>query len=161
MTVYVDESIFPFRGTFYCHVWADSLAELHTAAQSVGLKREWFQAPPKASWEHYDCAPRIRQMLVDRGAVETDKFGPLVWEAALKVQSNNPHVIKLGWSRIMRYRQIRLSRPCKDLFAPVFPEIDFPAAQARFAWFRERERDLLQWWLERVPKTFDEWLADQ
>lgn len=77
MTVYVDPSAHPYRGQLYCHVWADTLAELHEAAQAAGLKREWFQCPPRASWEHYDCAPRIRALLVKNGAVETDKFGPV------------------------------------------------------------------------------------
>lgn len=70
MTVYVDPSRWPYRGQLYCHVWADTVDELHRAAQAAGLKRDWFQQPPKASWEHYDCAPRIRAKLVAAGARE-------------------------------------------------------------------------------------------
>lgn len=147
--IYVDESIFPLRGQPYCHVWADSVPELHAAAQAVGLKREWFQSfPDKASWNHYDCNPRIRQMLVDRGAMETDRFGASVQIAAQKVFTNNPTVIKYSWRRLMFYMRARLRRPCKDLFAPVFPEIDFPAVQARFVWFRAREAEFVQWWTD-------------
>lgn len=75
MAVYVDQPMFLYRGQKYCHVWADNLDELHAAAQAAGLRREWFQQPPKASWEHYDCAPRIRANLIAAGAVETDKYG--------------------------------------------------------------------------------------
>ena len=81
MSVYVDPPRWPFRGQLYCHVWADSLAELHAAADRVGLKRAWFQTPPKASWSHYDCAPRLRAMLVLHGAIETDSFGAAEHEA--------------------------------------------------------------------------------
>lgn len=94
-------------------------------------------------------------MLVDRGAVETDRFGPGVHLAAENIRSTNPHVIKLGWRRLMFYRDARLRRPGKDLFEPVFPEIDFPAAQARFAWFRECEARLVQWWMDRGPEPFE------
>ncbi len=75
MTVYVDQPLFPFRGQKYCHVWADSLEELHAAAQAAGLKRAWFQQPPKASWEHCDASPGVRARLIAAGAVETDKYG--------------------------------------------------------------------------------------
>ena len=81
MSVYVDPPRWPFRGQLYCHVWADSLAELHAAAALVGLKRVWFQCPPKASWNHYDCAPRLRALLVRNGAIETDRFGAAEFEA--------------------------------------------------------------------------------
>ena len=57
---------------------------MHREAQAVGLKRAWFQKPPKASWPHYDCAPRVRARLVARGAIQTDQFGPAEFEARRK-----------------------------------------------------------------------------
>lgn len=77
MSVYVDPARTIFRGQLFCHVWADTIDELHAAAKAAGLKREWFQEPPRASWPHYDCGTRIRAILVANGAVETDLRAPV------------------------------------------------------------------------------------
>ncbi len=84
MTVYVDPARVRYRGVLYCHVWADSLDELHTAVGKVGMPHAWFQAPPKASWPHYDAGPKFRALLVWAGAVETDKYGAAEHEARRK-----------------------------------------------------------------------------
>lgn len=76
MTVYVDPARHPFGRMVMCHLWADSLDELHAFADRLGLKREWFQAPPKASWHHYDVSKGVRDRAIGMGAVETDRFGP-------------------------------------------------------------------------------------
>lgn len=75
MSVYVDPARWPYRGQRYCHVWADTLEELHAAIGRVGMKRAWFQQPPKASWPHYDAGPHFRALLVRHGAIETDQYG--------------------------------------------------------------------------------------
>lgn len=75
MSVYVDPARWPYRGALYCHVWADTLEELHAAIAKAGMKRAWFQQPPKASWPHYDAGPRARALLVYHGAIETDQYG--------------------------------------------------------------------------------------
>lgn len=111
MTVYVDQSIFPFRGQMYCHVWADTVVELHVAAQRAGLRRAWFQCPPKASWEHYDCAPRIRALLVKAGAVETDKFGPLEHLARQAVASGVPDRVAAGHEKLAALAKVRALNP--------------------------------------------------
>lgn len=117
MTVYVDESIFPYRGQKYCHVWADDVEELHAAAQAVGLRRSWFQEPPKASWSHYDCAPRIRSLLVRNGAVECDKYGPIRHLARLDIASGDPVGIVRGRCRLVILEIVRDG--CTDLFGPL------------------------------------------
>lgn len=153
MTVFVDESIFPFRGTLYCHVWADTVAELHAAAAKVGLRREWFQEPPKASWHHYDCAPRIRADLVARGAVETDKLGPLVWEIGQTFTGTfQPAEIKRQWNKLQRYVRIRAARPGHDLFADLTPEIHMPSVRAHWQFYQERERQFTQWWVNELDR---------
>ncbi len=116
MTVYVDPSAFPYRRQLYCHVWADTVEELHAAAQAAGLKREWFQCPPKASWEHYDCAPRIRAILVRNGAVETDKYGPAYHVARLNSQSEDPETRAYGEKMIAMIERCRVkfAKPEKE-----------------------------------------------
>lgn len=59
-----------YRGQLFCHVWADTIEELHGAAAAAGLKREWFQEPPVASWPHYDCGTKARKALIRNGAIE-------------------------------------------------------------------------------------------
>lgn len=71
MTVYVDNSRLPWRGQSWCHLVADSVAELHAFAQRLGLKREWFQ--DKSRYPHYDVTVKVRQRALELGAVEGDK----------------------------------------------------------------------------------------
>lgn len=77
MAVYVDQPLFRFRGMVMCHMWADSLDELHAMADRLGLKRAWFQGPPKARWAHYDVSTAVRARAIAFGAVETDRYGAL------------------------------------------------------------------------------------
>lgn len=80
MTIYVDDVRHRFRNMWMCHMWADTIDELHTEALALGLRMEWFQCPPKASWEHYDISLSMKAKALKRGAVLTDKYGPLVRE---------------------------------------------------------------------------------
>lgn len=54
----------------WCHLWADSLEELHAMAESIGMKREWFQ--DREGFPHYDLVPARRGAAVKRGAIEVD-----------------------------------------------------------------------------------------
>ena len=81
MTVYVDDVRHRFGRMIMCHLWADTVDELHTFAARLGLKRQWFQCPPKASWEHYDISVGVKAKAIALGAVLTDKYGPLEHEA--------------------------------------------------------------------------------
>lgn len=58
MAIYVDDEQIPWRGKLWCHLVADSLAELHEFAISIGLKRAWFQA--KSVYPHYDVTVSMR-----------------------------------------------------------------------------------------------------
>lgn len=70
--VYVDPLIpYTRRGKFAagsCHLTADTLAELHTFAARLGLKRSWFQNDPRMP--HYDLVASKRVQAVKLGAVE-------------------------------------------------------------------------------------------
>jgi hypothetical protein len=73
MTVYVDESAWPYRGQLYCHMFTDQmdLAELHDLASRIGLRRSWFQDPRPGDHPHYDLSPAKRSLAIRYGAVET------------------------------------------------------------------------------------------
>lgn len=71
MTVYVDDAKIHFRGCLMCHMFADSLDELHAMAAAIGLKRSWFQKG--YSLAHYDVSLRQRALAERRGAVRVDR----------------------------------------------------------------------------------------
>jgi uncharacterized protein DUF4031 len=50
-----------------CHLFADTLEELHAFAETIGMKRAWFQ---NGSAPHYDLTPGRREAAVKAGAVE-------------------------------------------------------------------------------------------
>lgn len=59
-----------------CHLMVEpdehgqlDLEALHAFAASIGLQRSWFQAPPKASWPHYDLTASKRTLALRMGAV--------------------------------------------------------------------------------------------
>jgi hypothetical protein len=84
MAVYVDSVRFKYRGMVMCHMWADTEAELHRMAGRIGMSREWHQAPPTASWSHYDVSLSRKKMAQSLGAILTDRFGALEHVARLK-----------------------------------------------------------------------------
>mgnify|MGYP000968235576 CR=1 FL=1 len=52
-----------------CHLITDgSNEELHTFAESIGLKRDWFQK--SISGPHYDLTASKRIMAINKGAIE-------------------------------------------------------------------------------------------
>ncbi|EKS9916718.1 DUF4031 domain-containing protein [Burkholderia multivorans] len=71
MAVYVDNARVTWRGRQWCHLVADSLDELHRFAESIGLKRGWFQA--QASLPHYDVTVEVRDVALSRGAMQVDR----------------------------------------------------------------------------------------
>lgn len=78
MAVYVDDVRHQFGRMIMCHMWADDLDELHAMADAIGIARKWFQQPPKASWKHYDISISKKSEAIARGAVLTDKYGPVL-----------------------------------------------------------------------------------
>ena len=71
MTVYVDEiTLHPTRGE-WCHMMADSDAELHAFAAKLGLSRGWVHHHKgRVDVLHYDLRPNTRALAIQRGAVE-------------------------------------------------------------------------------------------
>ncbi len=75
MSVYVDASIYGYGQMVMCHMIADSPEELHAMADKIGVRRKWFQEPPKASFWHYDVCKSKRALAVAAGAIEVDRRG--------------------------------------------------------------------------------------
>ena len=59
-----------FRNQPSCHLYADSLEELHAFARKIGLKRSWFQN--HRLMPHYDLTASRRAAAVLAGANEKD-----------------------------------------------------------------------------------------
>ncbi|MGD9589659.1 MAG: DUF4031 domain-containing protein [Pyrinomonadaceae bacterium] len=71
MAVYVDKlRDYGWRHGPSCHLIADSVDELIEFAESIGLRREWFQ--PKSS-PHFDLTAAGREIAVRHGAIEIDQ----------------------------------------------------------------------------------------
>ena len=73
MSVYVDPLMEhggsrTFRWKVSCHMYADTLAELHAMAEEIGMRRSWFQQ--HARLPHYDLVESRRKDAVRLGAVE-------------------------------------------------------------------------------------------
>lgn len=101
MTVYVDPAIHPWKGKLWCHLFSEDLKELHAFARRLGLKRSWFQQPPRASWEHYDITANKRLEAVRMGAQEVD-----FWKA-IEVARGKTFVKKLKRRSRLRLRSMR------------------------------------------------------
>lgn len=71
MTVYVDDMRAPYRGMLMSHMIADTVDELHQMADTVGLKRKWFQN--HGSFPHYDLCQAKKKLAVQAGAVEVSQ----------------------------------------------------------------------------------------
>lgn len=70
MSVYVDGERNKFGRMVMCHMFADSLAELHAMAEAIGMDRDWFQP---LSFPHYDVSLSRRSVAVVNGAIEVDR----------------------------------------------------------------------------------------
>jgi Protein of unknown function (DUF4031) len=60
-----------WRWSHYCHMYADSLEELHAMATALRLKRKWFQ--DRTDFPHYDLTLRKRGAALAAGAISTDR----------------------------------------------------------------------------------------
>lgn len=108
MSVYVDPAVYPWRGYLWCHLYADSLEELHEFAKKIGLKCEWFQAPPKCSLPHYDMVESRRAKAIKAGAIELTSRTQIVercyqaclqWEAATGTELKSTKIFARGVER--------------------------------------------------------------
>jgi hypothetical protein len=73
MSVYVDPLMEyggsdEFRWTRSCHLYADTVAELHRFAARIGMRRAWFQNDRRLP--HYDLTEKRRVHAVKLGAKE-------------------------------------------------------------------------------------------
>jgi hypothetical protein len=76
MAVYVDDAFVSDSPTAWGrwtgggHLMADTLDELHAFAQSIGLRREWFQTrPSRPEKDHYDLTRARRDAAILAGAI--------------------------------------------------------------------------------------------
>lgn len=74
MAVYVDDARIRAQvgrlSATWCHMWADSEEELHAFALRLGLRRQWFQGPPRHFLWHYDVTETKRRRAMTLGAIE-------------------------------------------------------------------------------------------
>lgn len=84
MAVYVDDSLLAWRGKSWCHLVADSINELHTFAEQLGLKREWFQH--RTMYPHYDVTVKVKERALALGAYAGDKRTIISCAKRLKIE---------------------------------------------------------------------------
>jgi hypothetical protein len=75
MSVYVDPDRPCLRNKYWnydssCHLFADSIIELHLFAGKMGLKKGWFQNSKRLP--HYDLTRTRRIQAVRQGAIEVN-----------------------------------------------------------------------------------------
>jgi hypothetical protein len=73
MAVYVDNYQAKYRNMKMCHMLADTIEELHTMADKIGLKRKWFQIS-NGGTPHYDISLSKRLEAINNGAIEIDRY---------------------------------------------------------------------------------------
>lgn len=61
---------FPKNG--WCHLVADSIPNLHSFAQSIGLNKCWFQNKRKKNQPHYDVKGAMIDKAIKAGATQVD-----------------------------------------------------------------------------------------
>ena len=119
MAVYVDDVRNPYGRMIMCHMWADSLDELLTMADGIGVARKWLQKPPKASWVHFDISLGMKAKAIAAGATLTDKFGPVEHCARLDVASGDPRRVHYGELKLAGVAECRERRaPAPDCLLP-------------------------------------------
>jgi len=84
MSVYVDDVRHLFGRMIMCHMWADTMEELLEMVDEIGLNRKWIQRPPKASWVHFDVCLAMKEKAIAKGAILTDRYGPLRFLGRMK-----------------------------------------------------------------------------
>jgi hypothetical protein len=72
MAVYVDDAAIPWRGRHWSHLVAETAAELHEAAEALGLPR--IAAQDGGRTLHYDLPEELRERAIEDGIAE-----PISW----------------------------------------------------------------------------------
>jgi hypothetical protein len=89
MAVYVDPmrswgGAGKFRWKESCHMYADTVDELHAMAAKIGLKREWFQDDQRLP--HYDLHQARRTKALKHGAYTHTRGEMVSFMRALKLE---------------------------------------------------------------------------
>lgn len=94
MSVYVDDlAEHGWRLGPSCHLFADSVPELHAFADRLGLKRAWFQLDEgkRRPIPHYDLTAKRRAAAVALGAVEVDRRQAVtIWRRLCPLPTDPP-----------------------------------------------------------------------
>lgn len=69
MTVYVDNMKAKYGRLILCHMVADTLEELHTMTDKIGVNRKWFQ-DKNIKHLHYDISLGKKELAILYGAKE-------------------------------------------------------------------------------------------
>lgn len=104
MAVYVDEIVEYGHGPTCLrkgssHMWADTLEELHSMADAIGMKRAWFQAG--GTIDHYDVTPARRAKALELGAI----FKPARQAARERIAARS-----LAYAKYLESVQERITR---------------------------------------------------
>jgi hypothetical protein len=133
MSVYVDDVRHAFGRMVMCHMWSDSLDELLAMADRIGVARKWIQGHPtlsfgkhrNASWVHFDISLGMKAKAIAAGAVLTDRFGPLEFEARQDIASGDRELMADGERRLAR---VAAARAMRGAGAPIAPDLLAAAA---------------------------------
>lgn len=122
MTVYVDDMRAALGRMIMCHMWADTLEELLAMADRIGVKRKWIQGHPdlsfgrhrRASWVHFDISHGRRLLAVRAGAIETDRYGPVLHTTRLRlawaIENHNEEARRKAEATMERIAVLRKAR---------------------------------------------------
>jgi hypothetical protein len=67
--VYVDDMNAPYGRMKMCHLFADTIEELHQMVDKIGVNRKWFQTKNQR-FPHYDICLAKKKLAIQNGAKE-------------------------------------------------------------------------------------------
>lgn len=134
MSVYVDDMEAGFGRMVMCHMWADTLDELLEMVDAIGVQRKWLQRPlaaangqdPRyapdnrllrgmdASWVHFDIVKSKKAAALLRGAILTDRYGPMEHEARLLIATGVQSLVERGNAKLEMVASARARRSAGD-----------------------------------------------
>lgn len=128
MSIYVDDVRHAFGRVVMCHMWGDSLDELLAMADRIGVARKWVQGHPtlsfgkhrNASWVHFDISLGMKAKANAAGALLTDRFGPLEFEARQDIASGDAARVDRGERRLVR---VVAARALRGAGAPIASDL--------------------------------------